>query len=185
VAFAAFMAHFAHAANFRTIVTFTPPPDGVNPRGGLLLDAAGNFVGTTGDGGTDSRGTVFKLNTGHNFERTTIATLNKLDGDSSGGPAGELIADNAGNLYGATNGGGFNGVGRVFKLDAANNYALSTLTTFSNFTGSRPAAGLLADASGNLYGTTSLGGAAGVGTVFKLTKSSGYALSTLVTFTNT
>src|SRR5437870_6946664 len=47
-----------------------------------------------------------------------------------------------------------------------------TLTTLYSFTGSdgaRPYAGLIADASGNLYGTTSSGGANGYGTVFKVT----------------
>jgi uncharacterized repeat protein (TIGR03803 family) len=82
--------------------------------------------------------------------------------------------DSAGNLYGTTQVGGVtagvcapNGCGTVFKLDTTNTY-----TVLYSFTGqpdgSAPAAGLVLDGSGNLYGTTKTGGASNLGTVFKL-----------------
>src|SRR2546427_332309 len=93
-------------------------------------------------------------------------------------PYVQLIADSAGNLYGTTQFGGASGVGTVFKLDAGNGYALTTLHSFDGSDGAFPTAGLLADSAGNLYGTTQYDGASGFGTVFKLDASNGYALTT-------
>jgi uncharacterized repeat protein (TIGR03803 family) len=85
-------------------------------------------------------------------------------------PNGELISDAAGDLYGTTAGGGSGGGGTAFKLDARGKE-----TVLFNFggadnspSGSAPAAGLVQDGDGNLYGTTSYGGAAADGIVFKL-----------------
>jgi uncharacterized repeat protein (TIGR03803 family) len=111
---------------------------------------------------------------------TIIATTN---GETSGAtPFGPVIADAAGNLYTTMNAGGASGQGTVIKLDASNNYAISTLVTFNTTNGSNPYAGLIADSAGNLYGTTYYGGTFGAGTVFKLNASSNYALTTLVNF---
>jgi uncharacterized repeat protein (TIGR03803 family) len=62
------------------------------------------------------------------------------------------------------------------------------LAAFSGPNGTLPTAGLVADASGNLYGTTYSGGGNGAGTVFEIAKtSSGYASTptSLVTFDST
>jgi len=75
------------------------------------------------------------------------------------------------------------GEGTVFKLDASNGYAISTLANFNGTNGGYPKAGLTMDGAGNLYGTTFQGGIYGDGTVFKLDESNGYAslpLSTLM-----
>jgi len=75
--------------------------------------------------------------------------------------------DAAGNLYGATIQGGARTSGIVFKIDTSNNE-----TVLYSFTGGGdgggPKAGLVMDATGNLYGTTSSGGSGGRGTVFKI-----------------
>ncbi len=79
--------------------------------------------------------------------------------------------DAVGNLYGTTMfGGGSTSSGIAFKLDASNNYALTTLAQFTgNSLGSEPSAGMVADAAGNLYGTTLGAGASSAGTVYKIT----------------
>jgi uncharacterized repeat protein (TIGR03803 family) len=116
-------------------------------------------------------------------EQAPIFTvLHTFIGLSSGAfPAAGLGRDNAGNLYGTTeeggdlscgSGSGF-GCGVVFKLDTSGRE-----TVLHRFTGGAdggyPAAGLVRDAAGNLYGTTVYGGdlacysGMGCGVVFKL-----------------
>lgn len=102
----------------------------------------------------------------------------------AGSPDGEnpdaaLVRDGAGNLYGTTLDGGDSdcggglGCGIVFKLDKNGNETI--LHTFSGTDGEHPKAGLLRDAAGNLYGTTTFGGGTtgcgseGCGVVFKIT----------------
>jgi uncharacterized repeat protein (TIGR03803 family) len=82
-------------------------------------------------------------------------------------PYAGLLRDSAGNLYGTVETGGTAGWGAVFKVDAAGNQTL-----LYNFTGGsdggNPYAGVIADSSGNLYGTASTGGSTGAGVVYKL-----------------
>ena len=110
------------------------------------------------------------------FQLTPSGALNVLHSFIGGGdgayPEAGLIADMAGNLYGTTYGGGAGGRGTVFQLTPAGTlYVLYSFTGGSD--GGRPGADLIADAAGNLYGTTSSGGATascpgGCGTVFEL-----------------
>jgi uncharacterized repeat protein (TIGR03803 family) len=136
----------------------------VNPYGGVMFDSTGNLYGVTG-GGIYNFGTAYRLSKS-NGTWTETAVYNFLDGF----PYGTLILDAAGNLYGATIIGGGENAGTVFQL----NYSSGTLweNTIYTFTGgndgANPRAGLTIDASGNLYGTTNLGGAYGNGVVFKL-----------------
>jgi uncharacterized repeat protein (TIGR03803 family) len=107
----------------------------------------------------------------------TIASFNNTNGS---GPDGDLLRDNAGNLYGTTVYGGASGKGTVFKLTAANNYAVTTLVSFTAATGYEPHSGVVADPVGNLYGVTSMSGSGNpYGTVYKLTAASNYAHTTL------
>jgi uncharacterized repeat protein (TIGR03803 family) len=87
-----------------------------------------------------------------------------MDGEN---PNAGLVRDTAGNLFGTTVYGGSNGHGTVFELDTTGKETL--LYTFTGGSdGGQPIAGLLIDAAGNLYGTTSLGGTFNGGTVFKI-----------------
>ncbi len=61
---------------------------------------------------------------------------------------------------------------------------LSTLGIFTGANGQSPRAGLIMDGSGNLYGTTEVGGANGDGTVFEIAKGSG-TITTLASFNGT
>jgi uncharacterized repeat protein (TIGR03803 family) len=146
-------------------------PKGQFPNGaGVIRDTEGNLYGTTYRGGTSNQGVVFKLSpTG----KETV--LYNFTGDADGGePLGGVIRDANGNLYGTTSRGGnlkcpFGngpGCGTVFKLDPTGKETV--LYIFEARTGSVPIAGVIQDAQGNLYGTTSQGGAHGAGVVFKL-----------------
>jgi uncharacterized repeat protein (TIGR03803 family) len=168
--------------------------DGSQPYAGLLQDAIGNLYGTTTSGGGSSGGTVFKLDsTGHETVLYNFCSLvqgnNCADG---GGPNAGLIQDAAGNLYGTTVGGGANtgcygGCGTVFKVDSTGHETVlysfcSVNTPVKCSDGNAPYAGLIEDAAGNLYGTTSLGGAnlgnifGGGGTVYKVDKTGHYTV---------
>ena len=157
-----------------TLATFNGT-NGVSPRGGLSIDAAGNLFGTTEGGGPGLGGTIFELAAPGHTTLTTLATFG-LDDPHGAAPVAPLLIDAAGNLFGTTTGGGVDSgssmLGTVFKLSADH----KTLTTLYSFTGQLdgaiPNTGLTADLSGNLYGTTASGGAGGDlngdGTVFKL-----------------
>jgi uncharacterized repeat protein (TIGR03803 family) len=91
-------------------------------------------------------------------------------------PYGSLVADASGNhLYGTTYQGGTNNYGEVFELTlSGGTWSQSVIYSFlgpSNNDGANPVAGLVIDASGNLFGTTYVGGPSSQGTVFELSKS--------------
>jgi uncharacterized repeat protein (TIGR03803 family) len=213
------------------LYTFTGSPDGASPWAGLIRDKAGNFYGTTHDGGNPGQGTVFELTAngketmlysfsgypdaahpeavllrdpaGDLFGTTTYyggaflwgavfkvtktrkeTVLYSFTGGTDGAyPTGGVVRDAAGNLYGTTVDGGagfecYYGCGTVFALDATGKETV--LHSFAGGTdGASPAAGLVGDSLGNVYGTTYYGGNLtcnksenyGCGTVFKVTKS--------------
>src|SRR5882724_9094361 len=117
-----------------------------------------------------------------------LTTLASVNGSNGYGLAG-LIADPNGDLFGTTAGGGAFGFGTVFEIvKTASGYASAptTLVSFNFTNGGNPFAGLIADANGDLFGTTTIeGGALSFGTVFEIVKTaSGYASTptTLVSF---
>jgi uncharacterized repeat protein (TIGR03803 family) len=169
------------------LYSFTGSTDGKFPTGRLFLDAAGNLYGTASEGGfvncdngTDGCGVVFKVDPSGN--ESVLYTFNGdyLTKEDGGAPLGGLVRDSVGNFYGATFFAGDpsracalnHGCGVVFKLNQSGSE--SALYTFTAGTdGANPAAGLVRDpATGNLYGTTKIGGQGsgftGYGTVFKV-----------------
>ncbi len=148
--------------------------NGAYPYGDLIMDAAGNFYGTTSEGGVSGFGTIFKLGTTGIL--TTLVDFNDVNG---GVPYCGLIADALGDLYGTTYGGSLSGAGTVFKFSLATG-TLTTLAAFDGSNGKFPRGGVVADSTGNLYGTTYQGGAngasvGGYGTIFEVTDS-GFAV---------
>jgi uncharacterized repeat protein (TIGR03803 family) len=148
------------------LYSFTGGADGGSPFAGLFRDEDGNLYGTTFLGGASDFGTVFKVD-----KTGTQTVLYSFGGGADGGlPFAGVVRDTEGNLYGTTSFGGSSGLGTAFKLDRS-----GVETVLHSFTGGvdggAPAAGLLRDQDGNLYGTTSAGGTLGFGTVFKLDKS--------------
>ena len=164
--------------------------DGVIPEAGVIMDSSGNLYGTTSVGGSYDAGIVFEM---VNMPPPNYNILYNFAGSNPTGdgsmPYGSLIMDAAGNLYGTTRLGGINsvcpvginqpGCGTVFELvNSSGTYSEKVLYSFTgaNGDGALPLAGLIMDASGNLYGTTNGGGAGGNGgggTVFELVNSSG------------
>ncbi|OAF17572.1 beta strand repeat-containing protein [Bradyrhizobium neotropicale] len=168
------------------LVSFTSS-NGAYPSGSLLADANGNLFGTTVSGGAAGQGTVFeiaKTDSGYANAPTTLVSFTSANASPNGG----LIADANGNLFGTTSSGGPNNAGTVFEIaKTANGYASAptTLINFNYSNGGNPSGSLIADANGNLFGTTSSGGASASGTVFEIAKTAnGYASTptTLVSF---
>ncbi len=165
----------ARAQKFKVLHTFHgSPADGDGPLGALIRDSAGNFYGTTAQGGTGKCnggcGTAFKLD-----ENGKLVWLHSFSGKNGQYPYAGLLRDSAGNLYGTTVEGGtrcygmgFPGCGTVFKLNKTGKETL--LYSFAGIPDAYfPEALLVGDAAGDLYGTTYSGGTSdNAGTVFKV-----------------
>ncbi len=148
----------------RVLHSFDTDRYGFSPSASLVLDAAGNLYGTAG-GGDVGYGTVFELSPNQDGSWTDLVRHNfGRGGEDGGGPMGNLIIDDAGNLYGTTSGGGIHDGGTAFELSPTGGNGLWTETVLHGFgngqgtDGAGPAAGLIFDGAGNLYGTTSGGG---------------------------
>jgi hypothetical protein len=117
------------------------------------------------------------LSGGSAFAGGSGQVLHRFQGTDGSNPSGNLIADQAGNLYGTTEYGGFSFYGTVFELTPpaqfGDPWTLTTLYSFHNTgDGARPTDGLIFDGKGNLYGTTSDSNAGGYGVIFQLAPSS-------------
>jgi len=160
------------AGHEKVLYSFMGGADGSHPTAGVVRDAAGNFYGTTAYGGTGLArcahppagcGVVYRVDP--SGQETLLHTFTaESDGAE---PDGGVILDAQGNLYGTTYSGGNGGYGTVFKIDVAGHETI--LYSFMGGTdAANPQAGVIADASGNLYGTTYYGGPGGGGVVYKL-----------------
>ncbi len=158
--------------------------DQVAPPSSLVLDAAGNLYGINPTGGTNNLGYVFELSPSQSgWSLTHLHDFRGDDGAATTGntenQVGGLIVDSTGNLYGATVAGGASkncsgGCGVVFELtNNSGAWTETVLHSFSGKDGANPIAPLMMDASGDLYGTASNGGAKGFGSVFKASRASG------------
>jgi uncharacterized repeat protein (TIGR03803 family) len=144
-----------------------PPNDGATPYAQPIFDGKGSLYGTTNGGGkfcSGGCGTVFKLTP----EGSESVLWNFGQPGDGTGPYAGLIFDSKGNLYGTTSeGGGAANCGTVFELTP--NGTEEVLYAFGNPPdGCVLFGGVVFDADGNLYGTTSYGGTYGGGTVFKI-----------------
>ncbi|HET6250639.1 MAG TPA: choice-of-anchor tandem repeat GloVer-containing protein [Tepidisphaeraceae bacterium] len=94
---------------------------------------------------------------------STIATFNGANGNDPHA----LVVDSAGNLFGVTTNDTATGTGNVFEVPAGSN----SVTVLYHFTGGadgQTPESLVIDSSGNLFGSTSAGGAGGFGTLFEI-----------------
>jgi uncharacterized repeat protein (TIGR03803 family) len=167
--------------SYKLLYRFSGGADGANPWPGLVRDSAGNLYGAAEEGGPAGRGVVFKLTPTLKGQWTEqiVFSFSNVPAHS---PSTGLIADAAGNLYGATLWGGPNFYdGTVFRLrpQPDGSWTFQSLYTFtSNNTFGMNAQGpLTMDTVGNLYGVTLFGGsgtycpdmANECGTAFQLT----------------
>ena len=158
--------------------------DGKEPYYPLVFDSQGNLYGTTLSGGSSNGGVVYELSPppGGNGPWTETVLYNIClvtcpDGEQF---IGGLAIDSHGNLYGAAEQGGSNhNTGLIFELSpgGGGSWTYTVLYQFCSLTncadGSAPQGGLIFDAHGNLYGTTTTGGANQGGTVFELSPNGG------------
>jgi uncharacterized repeat protein (TIGR03803 family) len=148
--------------------------DGERPDGPLVLDNLGNVYGSAYLGGKFGTGTVFELtppNAGSTtWQETVLASFNNKNG--GGGPAGGLVRDNAGSLYGTTLFGGKTGKGVAFELSPPSlgkrTWHETVLNQFNGKMG-KGASGIVPDSSGSFYGAAVQGGKFGYGAIYKLT----------------
>jgi uncharacterized repeat protein (TIGR03803 family) len=144
-----------YSSTITTLINFNGT-NGEYPQGGLIADSKGDLFGTAGGGGgTPSDGTVFELayNMGSGYS-STLTTLANFNGTNGTSPAGGLVEDSSGNLYGTTS-------STVFEVAAGS----GTITTLASISGGP---GLIEDGTGNFYGVTAGGGTFGRGTVFEV-----------------
>jgi uncharacterized protein (TIGR03437 family) len=157
-----------------------------SPEGALVQGTDGNFYGITLDGGASSEGTIYKVGPPATLYYpstfTTLYSFCSQTGCADGAEPVGLILASDGNFYGATETGGPNKAGTIFKITAG-----GTLTTLYSFCsqegcsdGGYPLAGLIHPSGGSFYGTTSTGGAKSESTIFKITP--GLTLTTLYNF---
>jgi len=187
---------FQPHGNLQVLYNFTQQQAGTSGQDGVVIDRAGNLYGAFPNGGDHGAGFVFKLT--HPPDWVLNPVFSFL-GDSSGSQPTGLIVGPNGSLYGGAQGGiqncGTNGsqyCGLVFNLrprpTVCPTFQCSwTESTPYRFTSESDGSGTINvtafDQQGNLYGTTSTGGALGGGTVFELTPSgAGWTKTTLYSF---
>jgi hypothetical protein len=153
----------------------------------VIIDPDGILYGTTQYGGQGTCdlggggcGTVYKLQPSPTRPTSVLAPWNETElyrftGGADGGQPGngDLVFDQAGNLYGTTLLRGFEDNGIVYELmPSAGEWTESVVYSFTGANdGSTPNGGVIFDKTGNLCGTTSNGGTYGNGTVYQLTPS--------------
>jgi uncharacterized repeat protein (TIGR03803 family) len=158
-----------------TVIYSFSGPDGSSPFGHLVFDKAGVLYGTTSGGGTRQEGTVYTLTpqAGDTWVQETL--YNFSGGRDGGNPEAGITIGQSGSLFGTASTGGSGGPdfgGVIFRLDPpANDGDPWTETVLKSFGGPDGFRSLcrLVPRNGKMYGTTSLGGLHGSGTVFEMT----------------
>jgi uncharacterized repeat protein (TIGR03803 family) len=158
-----------------TVATFNGS-NGAYPAVGLVMDNSGNLYGTTNGGGASNAGTAFEVPAGSSTVQT-LATFSATNGKYPF--AGLLLSGST--LYGTTDSFGPNSYGTLFSISGT---TLTTRVSFNSSNGANPHGSLVADANGNLYGTTYAGGANNDGIVYELPSGSNTPI-TMATFNNT
>jgi uncharacterized repeat protein (TIGR03803 family) len=156
------------------IDAFRGQPEGKVPECRLILTSSGRLIGTTLQGGTKNMGTAFAAlppsAPGGPWTVSMMYSFGRTPDDGVNPNAGLLPASPG--FYGVTFGGGAQGKGTVFELTPPNGGGSWTETILYSFAGDPdaafPSSQLVMDKSGNLYGTTTLGGANDLGAVYQL-----------------
>jgi uncharacterized repeat protein (TIGR03803 family) len=182
--------------NLQVLYNFTQQQTGTSGQNGVVIDRGGNLYGAFPNGGEHSAGFVFKLT--HSVDWVFNPLFSFAGGSTGGQPTGLIVGPN-GSLYGGAQGGiqncGTDGslyCGLVFNLTPRPTACPTSQCSWKEsmpyrFTSESDGSGTIHvtafDQQGNLYGTTSTGGALGGGTVFELTPSAdGWTKTTLFSF---
>lgn len=172
------------SGDFTTLIQFTNT-GGANrgrlPLGGLVEGSDGLLYGATSAGGGTNFGTLFRVSPGGNFQ--TLAEFSLDDGTVRGtNPITPLVENQAGQLLSVTGQGGSANLGTLYAVSPTGQF--SALVEFTGTGGTRPGAfprgALLETADGTVYGSTTQGGAANLGTIFRRTAAGNF--TTLVEF---
>ena len=158
--------------------------DGCVPVGELAVDAGGNLYGSTGIGGAKSEGAVFEMTP--SGKSWTYQVIYSFQGGSDGNRPQGILLDPDGTIFGTAAEGGTSNDGAIFQLVNSNGAWTETLlhSFGGNGDGSGPSGGLAGDGAGNLYGSTTAGGAHESGTVYELSPSGkGWTETVLYSFT--
>jgi uncharacterized repeat protein (TIGR03803 family) len=155
------------------LYSFTGGSDGTSPTG-LTLGRDGVLYGTNNDIASAGVGTVFSLTPpSAPGGAWTESVLHTFSGPDGGDPVGGVVQGSGGALYGTTSSGGATDIGVVFRLappaSPGGIWMETVLHSFSGIDGGFPSAGVVIGSGGVLYGTTSLVGSFGDGTVYSLT----------------
>jgi uncharacterized repeat protein (TIGR03803 family) len=174
---------------FAVLHTFTGA-DGIQPEGGLVLDAKGNLYGSAYYGGKldcdypgwgastgKGCGTIYRLDTQGKF-----TVLHSFTGPNDGSYPLGLIIDSSGDLYGIAESGGDiipdsnyeYGLGTVFKVDTSGTFSVLFTFTPETTLNYQYASHLVIDPQGNLYGIEQVNNCAGAGCVFKIDTEGNY-----------
>ena len=138
--------------------------DAAFPSSELIMDRKGNLYGTALLGGANNLGAVYQLSAANgSWTEKVIFSFSGTDGSS---PAGRLLLDASGTLFGTADGGGASGAGAVFQLSPPATpgcpWTQTVLYSFSGgVDGSSPAAGVILGKNGRLFGTAQHGGNGG------------------------
>jgi len=153
------------------------PTDGANPYAALCCNtiyAIPYLYGTALKAGANNAGVVYRVQNSGTFPQTILYNFCSVSGCPDGAsPYADVIFDSAGNLYSTASQGGSGGYGIAYELTPAGPPWTQTIlySFLGTPDGGNPAAGLLFDSSGNLYGTTLYygTGCGTCGTVYELT----------------
>jgi uncharacterized repeat protein (TIGR03803 family) len=150
----------AGSGTITALASFNSSVTGDDSYAPLTIDSSGDLYGTTQSGGTNNDGTVFEV--AHNSGAITpLASFSTTNGGQT-----NVIVDPSGNVYGTSVEGGSSNVGTVFRINASSG-VITTLATFNTTNGSYPEGAIVADAAGNIFGTTESGGSNSVGALFE------------------
>lgn len=154
------LVHNGAGWTFNLLYSFQGGSDGGHPESGVVLDSAGNLYGCNTYGGQFAFGVVYEVN--------TTGTYSVIY-NPRGSCFGDLAMDNAGNLYGTTYSGGSDDGGTIFELSpSGSGWTATILHSFAGPEGAYPMSSVIRDPSGNLYGTTTMGGNHNYGVAWQL-----------------
>ncbi len=191
------LSHTRSGWSLNPLYSFAGNDDGASPAARVVIGPDGTLYGTTSAGGSGGCGgggcgTIFSLRPPTNAPTNALTdwsetVLYRFTGGVDGAfPVGDLVFDQDGNIS-AGSGGGSSQMGTVYALTPSDGgWTQNVLWTFSGGKdGGRPAAGVIFDSAGNLYGTTQIGGVNGFGSVFQLAAAgSSWSQSTVYSFQN-